>query len=240
MEAVRKYHNMVKSKCLQDAVELTPDKEKCLLDLACGPGSDHFKWRKLGIKDVLALDSSEEAINEARARYGALKDVSYRFVVADCLNRLERYARQARWSIITSNFALHYMMADSERFPAFMDAVAGALRPGGVFTGTLLNGNRVEALLNASQTYDNGIMSIKRMDETRIEMYMLDTHYFKRGASVEILVRPEALIAPALTRRLKLVHWTRFSDYLSADAAYKGDAATVSGLYDCFMFVKAR
>ena len=162
MEALRKYHNAIKSRCLEEAIRRTPDNEPSLLDLACGPGSDQLKWRKFGIKDVLALDSSEDAIIEARKRCVNIGGELYRFVIADCLNRLERYARQSRWSIITSNFALHYMMGDTLRFPLFMDAVTAALRPGGVFTGTLLNGDRLEALMGDSNEYDNGLMVAKR------------------------------------------------------------------------------
>lgn len=244
MEELRKYHNMVKGKCLQEAIKMIRGNEVSqaisLLDLACGPASDLFKWKKLGIKDVLALDKDEGAIMEARQRYKALGGVSYRFVIADCLNRLERYARHARWSIITSNFAIHYMMEDSERFPLFMDAVAGALKPSGVFVGTVLNGDRVEKMLNGAQSFSNSLVSITKRAESHIEVDMIDTHYFKRGTSVEILVRPEDLIVAALERGLKLVNWTRFPDYLSPAAQYSRDAATVSGLYDIFMFVKAR
>ncbi len=238
MEALRKYHNAIKSRCLEEAIRRTPDNEPSLLDLACGPGSDQLKWKKLGIRDVLALDSNEDAIIEARKRCANIGGGVYRFVIADCLNRLESYARQSRWSIITSNFALHYMMGDTLRFPLFMDAVTAALRPGGVFTGTLLNGDRLEALMGDSNQYDNGLMAAQKRGDDTVEVALADTYYFRKGASKEILVRPEALIIPALERGLSLVHWTRFTEYLDVPRGYRKEAFAVSGLYDCFMFVK--
>jgi hypothetical protein len=54
------------------------------------------KCKRLGIRDVLALDIFEKAIAEASMRYAGLDGdggVSYRFVIADVCNRLHRYAR---------------------------------------------------------------------------------------------------------------------------------------------------
>ncbi|GAQ85110.1 mRNA capping enzyme family protein [Klebsormidium nitens] len=76
-----------------------------------------------------------------------------------------KYAGTERWSIVTCNMALHYMMRDEEKFGLFMDAVAGALEVGGVFAGTLMNGDRVERLVGPSGEYESGLMAIARRGE---------------------------------------------------------------------------
>lgn len=243
MEQQRKYHNRVKSKCLEEAVERITmgsksPHELSLLDLACGPGSDQLKWKRVGIKDVLALDKSEGAIAEARKRYASLNGVFYRFVIADCLNRLHRYAGSNRWSIISCNFALHYMMREKGAFVSFMKDVTGALRPGGMFIGTILNGDRLEKLMGDSTEYRSPLFSARKRGASMVEIDMADTYYFEQGSSEEIMVRPEAVICAALDEGLRLIYWKRFTDYLAVRADYDRTAIIISGLYDVFAFQK--
>lgn len=243
MERVRWYHNRVKERMLEEAVRIAPRRvAPKLLDLACGPGSDMLKWKRLGLTDVLALDASEGAIVEARKRYAGLgqgRGVCYRFVIANVCDRLHRYAGTERWSIVTCNMALHYMMRDEEKFGLFMDAVAGALEVGGVFAGTLMNGDRVERLVGPSGEYESGLMAIARRGE-EVGVSMTGTYYFEDGPSREVLVRPERVIEAALARGLRLVRWTNFPEYVDVPAGYPPEAADVSGLYDVFMFCKRR
>lgn len=240
MEVVRRYHNRVKEKALEEASRIARvTAPLSLLDLACGPGSDMLKWKRLGLSDVLALDASEGAILEARRRYGRLgSGASYRFVIANVCDRLHRYAGAERWSIVTCNMAIHYMMRDDERFASFMDAVAEALKPGGVFAGTLMNGDRLERLLGARGEHRSDLMTVVRRGESELEVDMKDTYYFEKGPSEEPLVRPERLIGAALSRGLRLVGWTNFPEYVRVPPGYPAEAATLSSVYDVFLFSK--
>jgi hypothetical protein len=239
MELVRRYHNRVKERMLEESVRLaTSSSPLTLLDLACGPGSDMLKWKRLGLKDVLALDASGEAILEARDRYGTLgHGVLYRFVIADVCDRLHRYTGVERWSVVTCNMAIHYMMRDDEKFGGFMDAVAGALKVGGVFSGALMNGDRVERLVGSPGEFRSELATVKREGE-EVEVGMRDTYYFEKGPSREPLVRPEKLIGAALERGQKLVGWHNFLRYAKAPADYPREAEEVSGLFDVFVFVR--
>ncbi|GAQ91110.1 mRNA capping enzyme family protein [Klebsormidium nitens] len=186
MERLRRYHNMVKTKALSEALQGRDAPNTSLLDLACGPGSDLHKWHRLGIHDAMGLDASEEAILEARKRNKTCK-TAYRFVIADVCNRLERYARQERWDVITCNFAIHYLMEDPEKFANLLSAVSGALKPGGYFIGTVQNGDRVDQLMGNSSSYRNNILSVRRAGDI-VEFDMHGTYYFENGASREMLV----------------------------------------------------
>jgi SAM-dependent methyltransferase len=243
MERVRWYHNWVKERMLENAVQIAPSRvAPKLLDLACRPGSDMLKWRRLGLTDVLAWDANKGAIAEARKRYAGLgpgHGVCYRFVIANVCDRLHRYAGTERWSIVTCNMALHYMVRDEERFGLFMDAVAGSLEVGGVFVGTLMNGDRVERLVGPSGKYDSGLMAIARRGK-EVSVSMTGTYYFKDGPSQEVLVRPERVIEAALAQGLKLVRWTNFPGYVDVPAGYPPEAAEILALYDVFMFCKRR
>jgi ubiquinone/menaquinone biosynthesis C-methylase UbiE len=109
MQSLRQYHNRVKERMLEEAVRSVKDPAPLtLLDLACGPGGDMLKWKRLGLKDALALDASEDAIAEARRRYEGLDGVSYCFVIANVCDRLHgmrgpRGGRSSRatWPYIT-------------------------------------------------------------------------------------------------------------------------------------------
>lgn len=238
MQSLRRYHNRVKERMLEEAVRSVKDPAPLtLLDLACGPGSDMLKWKRLGLKDALALDASEDAIAEARRRYEGLDGVSYRFVIANVCDRLHRYAGTERWSIVTCNMAIHYMMRDEKAFGTFMDAVAGALKHGGVFAGTLMNGDRLERILDSTGGFESGLMKVKREGE-EVAVSMKETYYFERGASNEPLVRPEKLIGAALERGLRLVSWNNFPSYVRVPANYPREAVEVSSLYDVFIFFK--
>jgi mRNA (guanine-N7-)-methyltransferase len=239
MDALRRFHNRIKERALEEAMLGRDPSTTSLLDLACGPGTDMFKWDRLGIKDAMGLDASESAIMEARKRNKSCKSL-YRFVIADVCNRLERYARQDRWDIITCNFAMHYLMQDATAFGLFLDAVVAALKPGGVFIGTVLNGDRVENLTRAAGSYKNSLCAI-RTNDGAVEFELIGkTYYFEGGASLELLVRPEDVITPALSRGLRLKRWCNFPQYIMEPKEYGPDESVISNLYDTFAFQKTR
>jgi hypothetical protein len=133
--------------------------------------------------------------------------------------------------------AIHYMMRDKKAFGTFMDAVAGALKRGGVFAGTLMNGDRLERILDSTGGFESGLMKVKREGE-EVAVSMKETYYFERGASNEPLVRPEKLIDAALERGLRLVSWNNFPCYMRVPAKYPREAVEVLSLYDVFIFFK--
>ena len=56
------------------------------------------------------------------------------------------------FDVVSSQFAVHYMFTAVDRARAFMQNVAQLLRPGGLFIGTCMDGERVDAMLAENPT----------------------------------------------------------------------------------------
>jgi SAM-dependent methyltransferase len=97
---------------------------RTVLELGCGTGNDAARLAGEGYP-VTAIDLSGEAIEQARARFGAM----VRFVVADMTQRLP--FADGGFGAVMSNVAMH-MFPDGVTRAVFAE-VARLVRPGGLF-----------------------------------------------------------------------------------------------------------
>jgi SAM-dependent methyltransferase len=97
---------------------------RTILELGCGTGNDAARLAGEGYP-VTAIDLSGEAIEQARARFGAM----VRFVVADMTQRLP--FADGGFGAVMSNVAMH-MFPDGVTRAVFAE-VARLVRPGGLF-----------------------------------------------------------------------------------------------------------
>jgi SAM-dependent methyltransferase len=233
MTTLRRFHNAVKMKTLTDAVR--GRKGLTLIDIGCGPATDGHKWNISGFSNVLALDNSEAAIQEARKRFPTC---GFRFVICpNVCTSLARYYGGRLADIVTCNFAIHYLMGNIE---GLLDGVRDVLRTGGTFLGAVLNGDRVRRLVGPKGTFESNLVQISATGENTVNFLLKGSSYYfgRTGSSLETLVRPEDIICPSLSRKMHLMYWKAFTDLLSPKG-YTDEELQVSRLYDVFAFRRA-
>jgi SAM-dependent methyltransferase len=136
---IRDFNNALKSNVISSLKRTVPSGCR-VLDLCCGRGGDLFKLRELAPSQVVFVDISTSALEEAQRRYErGRRDVSYtaRFVVADCFSPhlMSLLPDRKRFDIILCNFAVHYAFASESMATAFFANVESLLVPA---TGRLM------------------------------------------------------------------------------------------------------
>ncbi len=94
---------------------------KDILDIGCGAGGMSRYFAEKGAKSVLALDISENMLNEAR-RLTPQNNVTYQNLAMEDLSSLK-----GQFDIVFSSLAFHYV----EDFEKLCQDIAGLLRKGG-------------------------------------------------------------------------------------------------------------
>nr|CCC91332.1 unnamed protein product [Trypanosoma congolense IL3000] len=133
-------------------------------DLCCGRGGDLLKWKAQRPKLLFMADSCLEALAEGAARYCVSKGLSLKVVLQDkndagvpahfCVldvfdqngaldAKLGEFLNQThdgiKLDVVSCQFSLHYGCSTEERMRAFLAAVSGNLRTGGIFVGTTVD-----------------------------------------------------------------------------------------------------
>jgi trans-aconitate methyltransferase len=114
---------------------LAPSAGECILDLGCGTGQLTQAIADTGAR-VVGLDSSEEMIAAAHAKYPELT-----FVLGDAAD----FATDERFDAVFSNAALHWVR-DADRAAACM---ARSLRSGGRLVAEFGGSGNIAKLVNA-------------------------------------------------------------------------------------------
>ena len=157
VENLRKFHNQIKTDIIKLASETIGTNLK-IIDLACGAGGDLHKFNNSNINYLTGIDKFEDTIREARIRFTDLKKISLNdadffqgdltLPLEDCakgndstiLNKvLSKYI--GSYDIANCQFAIHYFFKNNETLDTFLSNVHKALKMGGLFIGTTLNGN---------------------------------------------------------------------------------------------------
>ncbi|KAJ9605349.1 mRNA cap guanine-N7 methyltransferase [Cladophialophora chaetospira] len=137
-----------------------------ILDIGCGKGGDLGKWQqapqKVGL--FVGLDPAEKSIEQARERYNEMRRRSRslfdaRFFPQDCfgawvgdvgivrevgIDPNAGSGQPSRWGgggfdIVSCMFAMHYSFESEEKVQMMLRNVAGSLKKGGRFIGTVPN-----------------------------------------------------------------------------------------------------
>ena len=127
----RATHNFIKAVLIQSYCP----RGASVLDLGCGQGGDLLKWQHMKIASYHGIDASSTAIS---ACSGRLKNINF-----TCTTRLQHLDFAVDdWhtdpvDVVSCQFALHYAFRDSQSAEHTMSRVARALKPGGLFIGTV-------------------------------------------------------------------------------------------------------
>ncbi len=130
-----------------------------VIDLCAGEGNDLVKFSDVGVKEVLALELNQAAIDEMIKRYGALKESRNLQMVLETkqvnltlpYDKLELIIDNRRTSKMNCSFALHYLIPTREACINIAKFVSRTLNSGGYFLITVLNGAKIFKLLKRTQ-----------------------------------------------------------------------------------------
>jgi len=168
---LRNFHNAIKYELLKSVVEYYNDKgieHLSLLDVSVGKGGDYPKWKKLGIKNSVGMDPSENSIKEAKKRFSKDKD-KFIYTPPDSTAITADWSdggpplKQKLYDIVSCQMSLHYFFKNETMLENAIKNISNSLMPGGIFVGTAMNENKIiENLIrpNESKLF-NGLIYFK-------------------------------------------------------------------------------
>lgn len=146
--ASKQFHNWIKSQM----ISLYGSNGR-LLDLGSGRGGDMQKWISAGIIDVVGIELSKYAIQEAEKRYKPNKskiNINYfqgDLSQVDVSKLLKEHNIDALFDCVTCNFAIHYFFTNINNISNLLLNVSKSLKTNGHFLVTVFNGKMVYDLL---------------------------------------------------------------------------------------------
>lgn len=245
---MRKFHNYVKFLLYKKYCK--PD--STLLDLGCGRGGDMVKWHNTNITKVVGIDINKPFIIDAIKRYNQNKDLQnrdYMFYFTVSKHIFTDFLKMKNLSQVYDNiscmFALHYFFNNRENVMQIFSQISNTLQNGGYFIGTVMNGNKVQKLIEDAEVYNSTSMFIRREFSqqmnygSKISFMLSGTLYFgEKTLSTEYLVFEHVLREVGNIYKLKLIEYNCFSDYHTNQFPLSPDFETSSYLNYTFAFQK--
>ncbi|XP_077295767.1 RNA guanine-7 methyltransferase [Arctopsyche grandis] len=164
---LRNFNNWVKSMVIQKGADLAGSGRRPLaaLDLCCGKGGDLFKWRAAAVSRLVCTDIAATSVSECERKWRQLRVNGCRayFIVADAAGeRLKTKLPRDPLDLVSCQFALHYSFGSSARALRFLRNAAEALRPGGIFIGSIPDAEQVVSRIKANKgAFGNDIYKVE-------------------------------------------------------------------------------
>ncbi|KAI8466031.1 MAG: mRNA capping enzyme-domain-containing protein [Monoraphidium minutum] len=160
---LKEFHNEIKRRLIYRFAYECPS----LLDYACGRGGDIHKWKAARVKYVKGIDLSPAEVKEAQRRYQELKARDRGLTMVCDFEQCDHLGDRDMAEFdpvdaITCMFAIHYFFAAKETLDTFLKNVAGSLKSGGYFLGTVPDGKRIMAHLQAAAVLDQPLLKLTR------------------------------------------------------------------------------
>lgn len=136
---LKKYHNDIKASMISAFLPHPASHvQRKLLDVCCGQGTDLHKWNANHVREVVGIDVSPLAIEEAEKRYTESGyDLNASFHVADIsAEEITPFTKGQRFPMVTCFFAIQYFFKYEEMLMSLLRRVSESLLPGGYFVGT--------------------------------------------------------------------------------------------------------
>lgn len=171
---LRSFNNWIKSVLI--GMFVTPG---CVvLDLGCGKGGDTMKWKRGGSSGFIGIDVAEVSVEQAKERFEQERMRSARqrnrrpfwadFCVGDAFAQdVEDIVHPDAFpvDIVSSQFCLHYAYKSEEQVYKALANISRALRPGGVFIGTIPNSDvinkHIRKLEPTELKFGNSVYSVE-------------------------------------------------------------------------------
>lgn len=176
MEQLRSKHNKIKFNLLEEAANKlrnqNTQRKLTMLDLGIGRANDAHKWSKIGIDNVVGIDSSKEQLDQARKRIRP--ETQVKLIQLDLSsNNLEipNILNGYSFDIVCAFFSVHYF---SHNLNKILTSVT--LAPDCQFVSTFMTLRPCMFLLQPY--FENDYIFIKRTSQTHIDIKFKDSPYF--------------------------------------------------------------
>lgn len=165
IKGLRSFNNWVKSSLIQKFIG--DERNLRILDIGCGKGGDLGKWEKSRkVELYVGCDPADVSIKQAKDRYAEMKKRNRRtfhaeFYAKDCFgeflgdipiikdvgidpgvgpgNAMSQRWGGGGWDMVTMMFCMHYAFESEAKAKGMLRNVAGSLKKGGRFIGTIPN-----------------------------------------------------------------------------------------------------
>jgi mRNA (guanine-N7-)-methyltransferase len=209
---VGKFNNFIKSVIMKRCLRA----QDVILDIGGGHGQDLEKYRNSQIGELVLVDQSEEAIKEARKRYrDAYQKNRYKFNayflpvvnafdydIMDKLLKDYTYftspTAEKNWmgnfDVVSSQLAFHYAFINEYSIRRALKIVSSALKSGGVFIGTIPNGDFItEKLIRKEEKHYTS-------HSERFKLTLTDDSTNSQRCQMTICNKTGPLFEPIVTR----------------------------------------
>ena len=214
MEALRKLHNGKKRELIKKWV----GPGSSVLDCGCGRGGDWHKWKAVRAH-VTAIDPDTESLKEAASRANEM-GFPVRFLDPGDIRQVKE-----AFDVVCYNFSLHYIV---DCFEESLDAIALAVKPGGLLIGIVPDQDRAEFLTSGGQFKDpmGNTLEIK---DGRLWVSLTDGPFYAEGPKSEPLLNAFDVTEALARRGFQRVTWEPMLPVPNGH---------VSDLYSSFVFRK--
>jgi ubiquinone/menaquinone biosynthesis C-methylase UbiE len=218
MEALRKLHNSQKRQLIQKWVR----PGSSVLDCGCGRGGDWHKWKAVRA-NVSAIDPDPASLTEAESRAREM-NFPVRFLGTGDIRQVT-----GTYDVVCYNFSLHYIFESEQIFTESLEAMARAVKPGGLLIGITPELARAELLTNGGQFKDpmGNTLEIK---DGRLWVSLTDGPFYAGGGPKSEPMLDAFDLTQALT-------WSGFTR-LVWEPMLPVPNGHVSDLYSSFVFRK--
>jgi mRNA (guanine-N7-)-methyltransferase len=205
---IRQFHNHIKRQLYDAAASLSAARQPIILDLGAGRGGDLPKYRHVKAGKVVGVEKDKHGLDEFRRRLKGTDPVV--LLEGDMTTPLSPAVVQpGSVDIVTCQFAMHYAFGDAKAYTTFLSNVHAAVKCGGCFIGTIVDGESMREPLKAK-----GYATFSLEGQTFADIRAPDVNVLSNylGASIDVTL---ASISD-LPRREYLVDFDIFSKDLAA------------------------
>lgn len=224
---LRNFNNWIKAMVIQQGTELAGSGRRPLgaLDFCCGKGGDLLKWRVAAVSRLTCVDIAAASVADCEKKWKMLRPsaaaASCRatFVVADVASvRLKSQLPRDPFDLVSCQFALHYLFGSAAKALRMLRNVSEALRPGGIFIGTLPDAEHlVTRMKNHSGAFGNDIYRVEPLFDWKEGFPLFGAKYDFHLEGVvdcpEYLVYFPTLVELAKKFDLELLFKKNFKDF---------------------------
>ena len=216
MEALRKLHNNCKRSLILKWVE----PRSLVLDCGCGRGGDWHKWKAVQAR-VAAIDPDAESLAEAESRALDMHFGVWFLGQGD----VRQATASGPFDVVCYNFSLHYIFENQETFTESLNAIAQAVRPGGLLIGITPEKARAEGLCPFTDALGNSI----QIKDDKLLVHLVDGPFYADGPKAEPLLDSGVLIEALMERGFSKLVW---------EPMLPAPNGLISDLYSKFVFKK--
>lgn len=184
---LRRFHNSIKRQ-LYDTYTKNIDN---LLEIAAGKGGDLNKWSSNKIKNVVGYDIDNASIEEGIRRVKSNKGYTPK-VELNVLDLSRNVIKPSvPFDVVSAMFCFHYFFESKETFNTILSSIKSNLKSGGIFMGTMFDGESLLGLLG-----DESVFELSDQGEVRFRLEFFNRNKSAFGNKVAVFMKDTVLDSP--------------------------------------------